>query len=290
MTMRLDGKKALITGASSGIGRALAKSMAKSGVQLAISARRKDALESLADEIEVAGGKRPVVLTADLSVRGEAHKLGERALEALGHVDLLINNAGVGLGGATAVVGDDDEARTLFETNYWSALALVKALMPSIRGAQGAIVNVASMAAVAPFPLTGHYASSKAAMQMMSETLRMELRGTGVQILAVMPGPVETGMLAEFNEVPGGAKVLSRMPKGNVETLARKIVRALERNKRTVVYPSSLGIVRHFPTVSLRMSSVVMNAIDTADQRKMLGGSQGDGLARDARARFETAR
>lgn len=288
--MRLDGKKALITGASSGIGRALAKAMAKSGVQLAISARRKDALESLADEIELGGGKRPVVLTADLSVRGEARKLGERALEALGHVDLLINNAGVGLGGATAVVGDDDEARTLFETNYWSALALVKVLMPSIRSAQGAVVNVASMAAVTPFPLTGHYASSKAAMQMMSETLRMELRGSGVQILAVMPGPVETGMLAEFNEVPGGAKVLSRMPKGNVETLARKIVRALERGKRTVVYPSSLGIVRHFPTVSLRMSSVVMNAIDTGDQRKLLGGSQGDGLARDARARFEAAR
>jgi len=288
MAMKLEGKKALVTGASSGIGRAAAKALALAGVELAISARREGALASLADEIEAAGGKRPRILTADLSQRGEARRLGEAALSALGAVDILVNNAGVGLGGAQAVVGDDDEARILFETNYWSALALVKVLLPSIRARSGAVVNVSSIGALTPMPLAGHYSSSKAALQLMTETLRLELRGSGVQVLAVMPGPVDTAMLAELGEVPGGAKMLERMPRGNVGTLARKIVRALERGRRTVVYPASLAVVRHFPSVALRLSGSLLPHFGD-EQRKMLGGSQGDALAREARAKFDAA-
>lgn len=111
-----------------------------------------------------------------------------------------------------AEVAPSHEARGLFETNYWSALALVRALLPSIRQRKGAVVNVSSLGAITPNPLVGHYSSSLAALQLMTETLRLELRGTGVHMLAIMPGPVETGMLAEVNEVAGAGKAMKRMP------------------------------------------------------------------------------
>ena len=111
MKMKLAGKTALVTGASSGIGRGLAKALAAEGVRLAVSGRRADALASLADEIERDGGARPVVLPADLSQRGQAADLAARATAALGQIDILLNNAGVGISGAQHVVGDDDMAR-----------------------------------------------------------------------------------------------------------------------------------------------------------------------------------
>lgn len=286
MKIDLNGKRVLVTGASSGIGRALSKALAEAGAKLAIAARRLGALEALADEIAQAGGARPVVLTADLSQRGEAEKLGARAIEALGAIDILVNNAGVGAGGTQVVMGDADEARALFETNYWAPLALTRALVPEMRkrGA-GAVVNVASIGAVTPMPLAGHYSSSKAALSLATETLRLELRGSGVHVLHVLPGPVETAMLSEVELLPGGARLLSRMPRGNVETLARKIVRGLERGRRALVYPSSLAIARHLPTVAVRLSGAVMPNVD--DPRKLLGGSQGAPEARAARAAFE---
>ena len=290
MKMQLFGKTALVTGASSGIGRALARALAKEGVVLAVSARRKAALDSLADEIEQAGARRPVVLTADLSKRGEARLLGERAIQALGRVDLLVNNAGVGIGGAQHVVGDDDMARELFETNYWSALALVGALVPAMRERRfGAVVNVASIGAFAPMPLAGHYCSSKAALSQHSETLRLELRGSGIHVFNVQPGPVDTGMLAEMGAVPGADDFLARMPHGDPEVLAKKIVRGLERGQRALVYPSSLAIARHLPTVAQRATAVVTRSVDVNDARMLRGGSHGDPLALEARSAFERA-
>lgn len=289
MRFPLKGKTALLTGASSGIGRALAKELAGAGVRLAVSARRADALASLADDIERAGGVRPEVLPADLSKRGQARRLAERASTALGRVDVLINNAGVGIGGAQHVIGDDEIAREMFETNYWSALALVAALVPGMRErGQGAVVNVESMGAVLPMPLAGHYASTKAALSLCSETLRLELRGAGVHVFSVLPGPVETGMLAEYREVPGGDKLLAKSPIGNTAVLARKIVRGLERGRRALVYPTSLGIMRHLPTVARRLGAAASaGTVDINDPRKLRGGSQGDPLALQARSPFD---
>ena len=289
MRWELGGRRALVTGASSGIGRALAQALAAQGVELAISARRKLELEGLADQIERSGKPRPVVLPADLSQRGQAEQLARQALESLGSIDLLINNAGVGLGGAQCVVGDADPARELFETNYWSALALMKALVPAMRErGQGALVNVASLASITPFPMTGHYASSKAALALATETLRMELAGTGVRILLVLPGPVETAMLAEAQAVRGLAHTIRRTPRGNPEVLASRIVRALRRGRKTLVYPASLGIARVLPTLALSAMRRMGRHIDVADPRMVRGGSGGDPVARDARAEFRS--
>src|SRR3954468_11064336 len=113
----MQGKAVLLTGASSGIGAELARRLGAEGARLAITARRSAQLEEVADAVEQEGGVRPLVLTADLARRGEAADLARRALEALGQIDVLINNAGSSMQGLTWLAGDADGARDVFEAN-----------------------------------------------------------------------------------------------------------------------------------------------------------------------------
>src|SRR5262249_39126025 len=131
--MDLRGKKVLITGAGSGIGYAIAHALARQGALLALAARNSERLEHLADEIAAAGHARPVVLTPDLSKQGGAELLAARATAALGTIDILINNAAVEGFGSYSTAGDGSESRELFETNYWSPMALVRALLPAMQ-------------------------------------------------------------------------------------------------------------------------------------------------------------
>ena len=144
------GARVVLTGASSGIGAELARVFAARGARLAITARRRERLEALADEL---GEPRALVFETDLSERGAAAELGREAEAALGGVDVLVNNAGGGVGGRIATVADRDEAREAFEVNYWSPLALVRALLPAmLERDAGMVVNVTSMAQVNTWP------------------------------------------------------------------------------------------------------------------------------------------
>src|SRR5437588_2102109 len=182
--MQLSEKTALLTGASSGIGHQLALELARRGATLALAARRRALLEQLAEQIARAGAPRPVVLEADLSKRGSAATLASAASAALGRIDVVINNAASNLHGCPSAVGDREEARELFELNVWSPMALVHELVPEMRERGGGkVVNVTSLATVAPFPAVGHYCASKAALSLATRSLRLELRGTGVGVL-----------------------------------------------------------------------------------------------------------
>jgi short-subunit dehydrogenase len=247
--------RVLVTGASSGIGYAMARALATAGARLVVSGRRRDRLGALADTIAAAGDHRPVVVVADLSVRGAAAELAAQATAALGGIDVLVNNAAEEGSGTYAVSGDDDPARTLFETNYFSPMALVRALLPDMQARRtGAIVNVSSLGAITPIPGTGHYPSTKAALAAATEALRAELAGSGVHLLLVFPGLVETPMLAAFRArpelSPRARTSLRLMPVGTADGLARRIVAALRRRRALVVYPRAYALAPHFPSVS----------------------------------------
>jgi uncharacterized protein len=291
MGFDLRGKTVLLTGASSGIGWGLAKELARAGAIVGLSARREDALTQLALQIQCEGGQAHV-LPADLSKRGAAAGLAARAREALGgHVDVLVNDAGVGMAAAQWVGTDGDVARALFETNYWSAVALAAELAPAMKErGHGAIVNVASMSAVLPFPMTGHYGSSKAALAIATDALRMELRGSGVDVMLVLPGPVETAMLAEAKQIDGIETALAFTPPGNVETLARLVVRGIARGQHEIVYPRSLWITRILPTLGRWAATWMMRKMHADATRLVAGGSGGGDEAREARERFESRR
>lgn len=284
----LEGRTVLLTGASSGIGRALAIELGRRGARVGLAARRAWALVDVSEEMVRAGAPAPVVLPCDLSRRGGAAALAAEATEALGEVDVLVNNAGVELFAAVCAAGDGDEARELFETNYFSPLALVRALVPAMRARRsGIVVNVASIAATVPAPLTSHYASSKGALALMTESLRMELSRTGVHVLLVLPGPVDTAMLAEGRVV--AAEILDRSPRGTPEALAHRIADAIEARREVVVYPRWAALSRWLPTVALAVTRRVFRDLPVSHERVLRGGSSGDPevhAARDGRAQL----
>lgn len=296
----LSGKGVLVTGASSGIGRALALRLADSGAHLAVAARREDLLERLADEVAGAGGRRPAVLPVDLSVRGAAADLAGRAAAALGHVDILVNNAGGGVGGSVWVVGDSEPAREAYEVNLWSPLALTAALVPGMRErGQGLVVNVSSGAPGIPWPGFGMYASTKAALTTATETLRNELTGSGVGVLEVVPGPVDTAIQGETRLAPGIERVIGRTKLGDADTLARLIVHAMRRGRLRVVYPRSSAVGSALPLFTRWFTRVesrrAFARLDPEARRVYEGlvvrtGSQGDEIARLAREQWEAAR
>jgi short-subunit dehydrogenase len=298
MASTITGKGVLLTGASSGIGRELAKQLAPRGARLAVVARRRPQLESLAQEIEAAGGARPAVIEADLSARGVAREVAAAALEELGEVEVLINNAGGGVGGRIAAVGDRDEAREAFEVNYWSPLALVGALEPPMRKrGSGAIVNVTSMGQITTWPGFGAYAATKAALSVATETLAMEMTGTGVHVMEVLPGPVDTAVQGETRLAPGIDRMLGRMPLGDAPTMASRIVAGLERGKRRVIYPRLATVAYLLPALARRdlrrraaQAAREVEGWDALEGLVVRTGSQGDEINRYAREQWEADR
>jgi short-subunit dehydrogenase len=288
----------LVTGASSGIGRELAFVFADRGARLAITGRSGDRLEDVAQAIAARGHERPAVITADLAQRGAAAALAAEAVAALGRVDVLVNNAGGGVGGSQWAVGDGDAAREAFEVNYWSPLALVHALVPPMRErGRGAVVNVTSMAQITTWPVFGAYAATKAALALATETLRMELSGSGVHVLEAIPGPVDTAVQGETRLAPGIERMLDRVPLGDAAVMARRIVAALERGRTRVIYPRRSALAYVLPALARgdirRQAALVARETDPATLEGFFSlvvrtGSTGD--AQDARQAWEAAR
>ncbi|WP_166905295.1 SDR family oxidoreductase [Mycobacterium sp. DL440] len=259
----LSGKKALITGASSGIGRELALILAQRGATLALAARRKDLLDGLADEIAGQRAHRPVVLPVDLAVPGSAADLGRRALVALGGVDIAINNAGANLTGSQSLVADSTAARAVFEVNVWSPVALTSALLPAMRAAgSGVIVNVTSTVQAVPLPLLGYYAASKAALAQATKSLRLELAGTGIRVLEVVPGATDTA-LRDIDELPWKTTPPPTFPPVTPASTAAAIVRGLERGATRVVHPRYSLLPLEVPVLGRTIAAVGGRRVDT---------------------------
>lgn len=294
----IDGSRVLLTGASSGIGRELARELARRGTRLALAARRRPLLESLAGEIHQSGGAKPAVFEADLSQPGAAEELAGATREALGEVDVLINNAGGGVGGRIVAVGDREEAREAFEVNYWSPLALIQALGPAMLDRQGGmIVNVTSMGQVSTWPSFGAYAATKAALSVATETLAMELEGSGVHVMEVLPGPVDTAVQGETRLAPGIERMLKRVPLGDAATMARRIADGMEQRRRRIIYPRRAIIGYLFPALvrwdGRRLAA--RTARELGDQEALSSlvvrtGSMGDEITRQARDAWEVSR
>ena len=191
--MELDGCTVLITGASAGIGREFARQLAGRAGGLVLVARRVDRLEQLRDELTNSDPNLNVhVRAADLSKQEEIAQLCEW-LEREGlHIDLLINNAGLGDRGAFAT-SKPERIADMLQVNVVALTALTRALLPAMRTRRrGAVLNVSSCASFLPMPGFAVYAATKAYVTSFSEALAAELRGSGITVTALCPGPVHT--------------------------------------------------------------------------------------------------
>ena len=190
----VEGKVALVTGASTGIGRAAALKLGGAGARVLLVARREDALREVARDIAAAGG-RADVHAADLSTTDAARALADDALATHGRVDILVNNAGLSLNRAIAdsVERVSDFERTM-AVNYFGPVALVLGLLPSLRAHGGHIVNVLSGLVQAPAPGFAAYGASKAAFDNFAHVLRAEVGDDGIAVTNVYMGLVHTAM------------------------------------------------------------------------------------------------
>jgi len=188
---KLDGKVAVVTGASSGIGEATAEALAAEGASVVVAARREDRLADLVGRIEGNGG-RTLSVQCDVTDEEQAHALIQRAEEELGSVDILINNAGVMLL-SKVEKGLSDQWRQMFDVNVMGLLYATDAAVEVMkRQKSGHIVNISSVAGRKVRPTGGVYSGTKFAVNAISEGLRQELLEDNVRITMVEPGAVET--------------------------------------------------------------------------------------------------
>ena len=188
MDLKLKGKTALVTGASSqGIGRAIAKGLAAEGVQLCITARRRELLEQLSEEIVAAGGKRPQIAIVDMMEDGGPRQLAQEALQKLGQIDILANCAGGG-GGKFSVTDPEDKWEKEIKFNYTIVRQLILAVLPDmIKHNWGRIINITGKSE--PRGLAGATAP-KAALHGLSKGLSSEVGKYGITVNSIAPGKI----------------------------------------------------------------------------------------------------
>jgi short-subunit dehydrogenase len=229
--MRLDGKVVLITGASEGVGAACAAEFAARGARLSLVARSEEGLRS-------AGGPDALITPGDITQDDTRRRAVERTLERYGAIDILINNAGVGIYQPSWEI-PMEEARYLMELNFFAPLALTQLVVPHMRARRsGLLVNVGSIAGKVVLPWLTIYSVSKFALGALTEGQRMELRRDGVRTMIVCPGYVKTNFQKHARAGQAPQKVLqSRAYAITPEQCAAAIRRGVERDARTVLTP-----------------------------------------------------
>ncbi|HYO23465.1 MAG TPA: SDR family NAD(P)-dependent oxidoreductase [Lacipirellulaceae bacterium] len=244
MRRHLKNARVLITGASSGIGREIARAAGRRGARLLLTSRREPELNALATECLRAGAPAAAIVAGDIAEPGARAAVAARAQQEFAGLDVLFNNAGTSAHGRFA---DSDEAtlRRIMEVNFFAPAELARVLLPLLRepGQPGraapAIVNVASIIAHRGLPLNSEYAASKFALRGWSESLRAELARDGIDVLLVSPGTTDTEffdhLLARRASLPwqGSAAI-------SAAAVAEQTLRALERGRREI-FPNWRG-------------------------------------------------
>jgi NADP-dependent 3-hydroxy acid dehydrogenase YdfG len=237
MAGRLDGKVAVVTGASSGIGEATAEALAEQGAAVVVAARREERLTDLVERIR-GGGGRVLAAVCDVTEESQAHGLIRRAEEEFGSVDILVNNAGVML---LSTVGKSlsDEWRRMFDVNVMGLLYATDAAIEVMkRQGGGHLVNISSVAGrKVTRDSSGVYAGTKFAVHAISEGLRQELLEDNIRVTVVAPGAVETELLDHISDEDARESVsgLMSLERLQAEDIANAIVYAATQPARVSV-------------------------------------------------------
>jgi short-subunit dehydrogenase/MoaA/NifB/PqqE/SkfB family radical SAM enzyme len=265
----------LLTGASGGLGSALAMGLSRQGAVLIVTSRSREALDELIAQLDHPENARAII--ADLAVPGEAARVASEALALHGKIDMLVNNAGVGYFSRIEEV-TEEKLRRLFEVNTFSPLALARTLLPHMKSAgAGRIVNIVSCAGRVPIPTVGVYGGSKSALAVMANTMRLELEPYGIDVVNVYPGTADTSFEEHALREEGRDRLCPLDHCGEPRhDIAQKVLRAmsgkpgevwLDREGKRMAVASLL-----FPAgVERKMRSLLRRLIDPRSGRKPAG-------------------
>jgi NAD(P)-dependent dehydrogenase (short-subunit alcohol dehydrogenase family) len=243
----------IVTGASSGIGRATAIRLGRAGHTVVLAARRADELSAAAEEITAAGGSAIAVPT-DVRDPAATAALIERATGLTGRLDGLVNNAGIG--GATSILAEDADVAQVVEVNLLGPIRLMRQVVPIMREQRaGSIVNIGSVAG--EIGIGGVYSASKFALRGMNDSVRRELTGTGIGVTLIEPGFIAGDANARRPGLPGP------------EIVAAAVERALRRPRRRIVVPAKY-----------RVAIVLANALPALTDKLYAGRAAGRGKLR----------
>jgi short-subunit dehydrogenase len=227
----LTGARTIVTGASSGIGRELARELAQRGAELLLTARRQERLQALVEEL-ASQGCRASQLAGDITSDAHRERLCAAACERWGALDVLVNNAGSGGVGPFAEA-DSARLRRIMEVNFFAPAELTRRALPLLaQGRRPIVVNVGSVLGHRAVPDKSEYCASKFALHGWSDALRAELACSGIDVLLVSPSTTDT----EFFEVVGpGDPSAGKSEKMSATAVARKTVRAIERGRHEII-------------------------------------------------------
>ncbi len=250
--MRLLGKVVVVTGASMGIGEAIARIFADEGANVVLSSRRMERVE--AARARIGNLDRTITVACDVSDPAQAKALLQTTLDRFGRVDIWVNNAGFGLVDSIEQM-DMSACRKMFDTNLFGVIQCIQNVIPLMVGQRsGCIINISSVAGFIGVPYMAAYGATKHALNCISRATRVELRGTGVRILNGCPGFVDTQFSANAIRGTDRKKMRAANQRGiAAEQVARAVLRGYVGNKREVVVPWFYSLVifayRMFPAV-----------------------------------------
>ncbi|MGZ5433868.1 MAG: SDR family NAD(P)-dependent oxidoreductase [Thermoanaerobaculia bacterium] len=260
--MELRGKNVVITGASSGIGRATALEMARRGANVVLAARRTARLDEVASECR-ASGVRAVTVATDVTNPAECRRL----IDVAGEVDVLVNNAGFAIF-SSAVEANVDEVREMIETNYLGAFHCTQAVLPRMLARRsGTIVNVSSITGLMGFARMSAYCASKFALTGFTEALRAEVIGSGVRVALVCPGTTNTEFFvkAERGKMPGASRLMLAV---KPERVARAVCDAAEDGRYRRILPALAAIYMRFKEFFPRTAHLLFRRVSALLERR----------------------
>jgi len=250
--MRCRDQVVVITGASMGIGEALVRAFAAEGAQVVMSSRTLKSLEDVRTRLGLP--ERTKAIACDVRDRNQIHSLVRHAHEQFGKIDVWVNNAGYGLLDSIATMSME-ECRRIFDTNLFGAIDCMQAVIPVFKEqGSGTIINISSIVGHLPVPHLGAYSATKHALNAISEAARLELERSGIRVISVCPGRIQTQFGTNTIRGREGKRLGDSFQKGiSAERCAHAIVRAYLRGSREVFVPWHAGVIAHvyelFPAI-----------------------------------------